>query len=145
MTNYICAQRMLALASALLLAACNALPIYQPEPREPVTTIKLIGMGSMSLCKGGHHYQLKSEVIDGFTTIRVGTKERISLTTFMQFQGYNVISSCHPSLSLIPEPGIGLVANSGLSNGSCFMEIVREDASRPSGVALEPTLKAPQC
>jgi hypothetical protein len=132
------------LAAALLLGGCASLgPMYESGPTD--TTVTLIGMGRPFMCTGGVAYQLNTVVKDKATTIRVPVGQRVQLSSYIYITGYNVTSSCSPTISFIPAPGTSYILNSGLADGQCFTELVREKADSPTGVVPEPTLAGLGC
>ena len=64
----------------------------------------------------------------------------------MYFDHGNVNYSCQPALSFVPLAGQSYLANAGVrtSNG-CFFEVVRADAGKVTGVALDDSVGAPLC
>jgi len=137
--------RLSALAGLLSMAACHSLPTYQPAPNEAVTTAKFIGMGQPYMCRGGIRYKLDVLMRDGFRTALLPTEQRISVWSAMSYVGYNIVSTCAPSIGFVPRAGTGVIVNSGLASGQCFIEVVRDDPSQATGVATEPTAGAPAC
>ena len=125
---------------AAVLAACGAVP-YQPGPNEVLAPVKLVGLGSPRMCMDGKLYSLSA---DKSETVKVPVGQRITLGSYMYFDGYNVSFSCMPQLSFMPQAGLSYVSNAGLRDQRCFVELVREDASRETGVAPEPSLGPPQ-
>ncbi|MES2323110.1 MAG: hypothetical protein V4633_12670 [Pseudomonadota bacterium] len=132
-----------ALAATLALTGCSTMPIYEAKPAD--VRIQLLGMGKPGMCVGGTHYQLPVTEEKGIRTVRVPTGNRVMLWSTMVFQGYNVMSSCQPLLAFVPAAGHSYVSNAGLTDGKCFIELVREDSLRATGVAPEPTLQRPKC
>jgi len=130
-------------AAALLLGACSTLPTYEPKAAD--ATISFVGMGRPSFCSRAGQFDLDVIEADGYRTAKVPTGSRITIWNFMSFDGYNVVSSCSPTLAFTPVSGKSYILNAGLADGKCFIELVREDKSRPTGVALEPSLAQPGC
>lgn len=130
---------------ALPLAACSVLPTYTPAGDKPSITVKVLGMGKPQVCVGNQLHSVNVTHVDGYPTFKVAAGERITLRTFMHYQGYNVSSHCHPAISVVPKAGSTLLLNSGLDGNACFIEAVREDNSVETGVSLETSLGAPQC
>jgi len=131
------------LAIALVLAGCSTMPTYEPQAAD--VSVQLVGMGQPGICVGGNNYRLDVAENEGIRTVRVPTGNRVMLWSTMAFQGYNVISRCEPALAFVPSAGNTYVANAGLADGKCFIELVREDKQRETGVAPEPTLQRPKC
>lgn len=135
--------RLLCASAAVLLAACNSLPVYQPTAGD--ATISFVGMGRPAFCSKGTSYQLDVVEADGYRTAKVPVGARVTLWSGMSFQGYQVISSCAPVLAFTPVSGGSYIVNAGLDSGKCFIELVREDKSRDTGVALEMSMTRPGC
>ena len=138
-----CPARVLSLVAALLLSACATLPVYQPAAADP--TVSFVGMGKPSFCSSAGKFQLEVTEANGYSTAKVPANERISIWSSMAFQGYNVTSSCSPAVAFTPRTGSAYIVNAGLSSGQCFIELVREDKSRPAGVTLEQSTGRPGC
>jgi len=130
-------------AALSVLGGCAGMPPYQPGADDVMVPIKLFGDGRPQMCKDGRNYSLATT--DTSDTVKVPSGQRISLGAFMQYDGYNVIYTCRPALSFVPRPGQAYVANTGLNNNRCFIELVREDLSKDTGVAFEPSLAAASC
>jgi hypothetical protein len=145
MLNFSITARLLAVCCLLASAGCNTLPAYAPAPAEKTVTAKLLGYGKPFMCKEGKRYSLDVSESDGYQTTQLPVGARLTVWRYMSYQGYNVISSCSPTISLIPKEGVGLIIHSGLAGGKCFIEAVREDVARDTGVALDPTIGAPAC
>jgi len=130
-------------AAALLLGACSILPTYEPKAAD--ATISFVGIGRPSFCSRAGRFSLDVIEADGYRTAKVPVGERISVWNYMSFDGYNVISTCMPMLAFTPAAGKSYILNAGLADGKCFIELVREDKSRDTGVALEPSMAQPGC
>ncbi|MDQ1829273.1 hypothetical protein [Massilia scottii] len=131
----------------LLLTACGTpIPVYVPEAGVTTTKVSLMGGGIPYMCLAGQFYRFDVQAgADGTSTVQVPVGTRLTMRNVMTYQGHNVVSTCRPAFSVIPKEGQTLFVNSGLSAGTCFTEAVREDNSKDTGVALEPSLGAPQC
>ncbi|WOB10506.1 hypothetical protein [Piscinibacter gummiphilus] len=125
-------------------AGCAVMP-YQPAANEPMASVKYFGWGSPRICKGGKMYSLSS--VGNSDVYQVPVGQPIAFGANLQSGGYNVTYFCNPWLGFTPEANRTYVANAGLAAaGRCFIELVREDNSRETGVAVEPTLaRAPSC
>jgi hypothetical protein len=145
MLNLSINARLIAACCLLSTAGCNTLPTYVPAPAEKTVTAKLLGYGKPFMCKQGQKYSLDVNEAGGYQTTQLPVGNRLTLWRYMSYQGYQVISSCTPMLSLVPKEGVGIVISSGLADGKCFIEAVREDLTRETGVALEPTIGGPAC
>jgi hypothetical protein len=146
MLNNTMTGRLLAAACMLAMVGCGTpLPVYTPAPAEKTVTAKLLGSGSPYMCTQGKKYSLDVKESGGFRTVQLPLDNRVTLWRYMSFQGYQVISSCTPMLSLVPKSGTDLIISAGLADGRCFIEAVREDNARATGVALDPTVGPPSC
>lgn len=135
--------RLLCAAAALLLSACHSLPVYEPTASD--ASIAFIGMGRPAFCTASGRYGLDVVAADGYRSAKVPAGQRLTLWTGMTFDGYQVISRCSPALAFTPAAGGSYIVNAGLSSGQCFIELVREDKSRDTGVALEASVGKPEC
>ena len=145
MLNFSMTARLMAACCLLAAAGCNTLPAYTPAPAEKTVTAKLLGYGKPFMCTQGKRYSLDVHESGGYQTTQLPVGSRVTLWRYMSYQGYQVTSSCTPMLSLIPKEGVGVIINSGLADGKCFIEAVREDVARDTGVALDPTIGGPAC
>ena len=136
-------QRLAGAAAALTLSACNVLPIYQPAPSD--ARITFVGLGQPGFCSAAGRFKLDVTEENGVRSALVPAGQRLTLWSYMNFQGYQAMSTCHPALSFTPASRTAYVANAGLVNGKCFIELVRDDARTATGLAIEPTAGAPTC
>ncbi len=133
-------------ACALLSLAGCGLPTYVPQSGEPLATAKLYGFGKPFMCKDGQRYQLDvKEAPNGDSSVALPVGKRITVWRYISTQGYQVITSCNPSISLIPQQGVTTAIHSGLGKNGCFIEAVREDLQSDTGVALDTSLNYPTC
>lgn len=145
MTLYHRIGRLAAAGGLLVLGGC-ALPTYVPQQGETLATAKLYGFGDPFMCRDGKSYRLEvSKGADGGDVVQLPVDKRVAIWRYMSVQGYQVITSCHPTLSLVPRQGVTLAIHSGLAKQGCFIEAVREDAGTDSGVALETSIGRPAC
>lgn len=146
MFNCFPASRLCAAAAALALGACSSIPVYTAASGDQIVRLKLSGpQASMTMCRAGVRYVVPIAHADDTASIVVPAAERITLQSNMVFVGYNVTSRCYPSLSLVPDASAQAIVNTGLYRNSCYIEVVREDMSTPTGVAIEPTVDRPRC
>lgn len=126
-----------------LLQGC--MTTYVAAPDEKMVTVRSVGAGRPQLCKDGKLYWAPeaSGVPDG---ISVPAGQRLTLGSYLSSSGYQVIHYCRPFLSFVPEPGKSYVMNAALDgDGRCAVELVREDVTRNTGVAVEPSIGRPVC
>lgn len=118
---------------------------YQPAPNEPMASVRYLGWDAPRMCKDGKMYRLSSMGSSDVYQVPVGSV--IAMGANLQSDGYNVVYHCNPWLGFTPEVNRTYVLNAGLvSAGRCFIELVREDNSRDTGVAIEPSVtRAPPC
>jgi hypothetical protein len=145
MLNFSRITRLAAAVSLLAFGGCSTLPTYEPAATEKTVNVQLLGYGAPSMCVDGRKYRLDAKESAGAITTQIPVGQRVTLSRYMTYAGYQVTSSCNPSLSLIPKEGVGVILNTGLADGRCFIEVVREDRARDTGVALEPTVGPPAC
>lgn len=134
-------QKSVFLISLLILGGC-ATP-YPFTKEEKTASIKLMNMGKAEFCKSGNFYIMPA--VEGTNSALVPTGERISIGTFMSFQGYNVIHHCYPFLSFLPKAGDKYVLHNYIRDNRCFVELVREDSTKATGVSLEPSVGPRDC
>lgn len=126
-----------------LVVGCGVMP-YQPAPNEVLVPIKYVGSGQPLMCKEGKTYSLTP--VGNTNVVQVPVGGRVGLGASLRSDGYNVIHTCHPWLGFVPEANRSYVANAGLfSTGRCFVELVREDTSKDTGVSVEPSVGPPGC
>lgn len=134
------------LISPMFLAACSSIPAYHPAPEEAQAKVTLLGWGTPYLCKGGKMFSLPIKQDGPLRTTSVPAGERIGLVNYISISGYQVVSTCISRASVIPRKGVDLIVNGVLADaGKCGMEIVREDTSKDTGVAIEPSFAGPSC
>ncbi len=130
------------LIAILILGGCATAP-YAFKPDEKTASIKLMNMGQAKFCRGGNFYGMPA--VEGTNSALVPVSERISVGTYMQFQGYNVIHHCYPFLSFLPKAGEKYVLHNYIRDNKCFLELVREDGASATGVSLEPSVGPRDC
>lgn len=129
----------------LLLCACNSLPVYTPAAGDKTVSAHFLGFGRPSICVDGKSYKLDLVKDKDHYIAQLPADKRVMIFTYQSYQGYQVISSCDASLSLIPKPGQPVIVNSGLDGGKCYVEAVLEDNRAPTGLKLDPTVGPPRC
>jgi hypothetical protein len=134
------------------LGGCTILPTYQAPATEQSVPVKLLGLGLPTMCKDGVEYLLPiSQGEPRFVMVPIG--QRIGFGVRMEFRGYNTVYNCKTELSFIPNLGevylfgSGLLdtPNSGQTREHCFIELVKEDVSKETGVVPEPSVGAALC
>ena len=126
----------------LTLGGCVVYPPYPFAKAEKTASLKLMNMGKPSMCKGGSFYSVAADA-NGYVPVPAG--ERISLGTFMYFDGYMVSYSCSPYISFIPKEGEKYVMHDYIQGSKCFVEVVREDGGKATSVSFEPSLGPRDC
>ena len=135
-------SHLLTAAAALVLTGC-AVPVYVPAANEVLAPVKMYGLGAPIICVNGKSYSPPaSKMADA---IAVPTGSRVSLVKKMVFDGGNVTSICQAQLSFMPKAGNVYVSNAGLIDRQCFIELVREDPSKETGVSIEPSVGPSLC
>ena len=110
---------------------------------EKTASVKFLGMGRPSFCRSGKFYSFTP--VENSSAVRIPVGERISVGTYMYFSGYNVSHSCYPFLSFMPKEGVTYVIDSNVRGNKCFVELVREDESKATGVGIEPSVGPRDC
>jgi hypothetical protein len=132
----------LALAVAAF-AGCSTTPTYVPAAGEVLVPLRFMGMGKPQVCRAGQALALET---DARGVARVPAGQRITVGAYIYVDNYNRNFDCSPWISFVPQPQSGYVAHAGLGESQrCFVELVREDAARETGVALEPTFRPDAC
>lgn len=135
-----------ALLAPFALAACNTIPQYTPAPNEKQTTVRLLGWGKPYMCRKGEMFSLPLVEDKGNYKTQVPTGERIGIMNYISVQGYQVVSHCTARASVVPRDGVTLIVNSILPEaGKCGLDVVREDESKETGVAPEPSFGGFTC
>lgn len=140
--------RIAKLTGVAVLGACLqscAVTTYVPAPDEHMVTVRAVGIGRPQLCKDGKMYWAPEAkgVPDG---VRVPTGQRLTVGAHLVSDGYQVIHYCRPFLSFVPGDGETYIMNSALGgDGKCFVELVREDPTKKSGLAIEPSVSRASC
>ena len=136
--------RMGLLASALVLAGCTVLPVYQPTASD--ADIRVIGYGSPRICMDKTPHNVETNSADKISSFKVPTDKRVTLTSWVYISSGNAAHSCSPSLSFIPESGKKYVMHTGLgASQQCFVEVVEEDPASATGVVPVKALGRPEC
>lgn len=131
------------IAAAAMLQGC--MTTYVPAPEEKMVTVHAVGFGSPRMCKDGKMYW-PPQAKGNSDAIQVPAGARVTVGAHMVTDGYNVIHYCSPYLSFVPTEGSTYVMNAALlGQGRCFVELVREDASSRTGLALEPSVGRAAC
>ena len=95
------------------------------------------------MCKDGSFYSLRAP--EGTDAIPIPAGARITLGTYMSYSGYNVSYTCYPFLSFRAEAGRTYLIDNYVREKKCYVELVREDLSKESGVALESSVGPRDC
>lgn len=135
------------IAVLLALTACGTpMPKYVPAANEPTAVIKLVGeQQGVNICRDGTLMHVSTIKTGETRTVIVPADKRITLWSYLMFQGYNTTVRCAAALSLVASSDAALILNTDIRANGCYVEAVREDASRPSGLAPEPSVGRPLC
>jgi hypothetical protein len=133
----------LLIGCASLLSGCVTNEPYAFAEGEKAASIKFLGMGRISFCRTNQFYSFTP--VENSDLVRVPVGERVSVGSFMHFSGYNVSYSCYPFLSFLPEEGKTYVIDNSIRGSKCFIEVVREDKSKATGVSLETSVGPRDC
>lgn len=143
----------LAVAAALSLIAGCATHVEAPayEPKEGDATLKNYGRGYPLVCSDGVRLNVKPVDPKDWSEYKIPTGKRITISSHMNFTGYNAIAYCTASLSFVPLPNTTYILYSGVSGDAnkaavgCLSEVVREDPTTSSGLAPELSAGPPTC
>ena len=141
MKNITSLSRLLSLCIATAaLCACKGLPTYQPQPNQPLATIKLsptIATDTLGMCDSAVCYVLKP--IHG--ELQVPVDHRLVLYKVLVASGYRVMYSCTPALSFVPYAGTTYYVDFALRAEHCFLNLYRENPGSRVGIAFDPTVR----
>lgn len=135
------AQKILALGMAASLTACG-LPIYKHDPTQSTTKLNTTGMSSPQVCTQGKAYKL-SITDDGMAEIPTG--DRIGIASAFYTGDGHMNYSCRPTISFTPQDNINYVGVLLFKNNACYLQILREDPSTPTGLDWEPSVRRGGC
>lgn len=137
-------SRLLALLPLLAVIGCTVFPVYQPGPNEVTTPLKVSGWGVITfrLCTELEKERRQLSVDSKTLTTRIPTGKCLMVNAYRSASGYQVVHYCNARLAFDPVPGTTYVLNSGMvDQGKCFIELVKEDLSTDTGLALEPSVR----
>jgi hypothetical protein len=134
-------RKFLLILSLVLLAGCATNPPYRFSNDEKKALLK--SKSDVSMCKDGKFYSLTTP--KGADAIPIPAGGRITLGTPMHYSGYNVSYNCYPFLSFQAQEGGTYLIDSYVREKKCYIELVREDLSKESGVAFEPSIGSRDC
>jgi hypothetical protein len=127
---------------ALLLVAGCATDSYKISKNESSAKIKT--SKHITMCKKNNYYSL-SPTSDN-QAYEIPANERISIgsiTNYTDYSGLNL--SCFPLLSFIPKEGEMYIMDTYISGNKCYIELVREDKTKETGVVVEASIGADNC
>ncbi len=137
-----------AMALAVLwLAGCAAPREYRPAAGTPTARLNLQGLGDKRICADGlWHAPVKEG--DGYAAIPAG--RRVIVRASHSETHYNAVFNtrvrCEASASIVPAPGQKYLVDYEFHTDRCYLMIFKEDASKRTGLVMEPTLAAaPAC
>lgn len=137
------AQTLFCALALLAISGCTTLSPYVPANDEKTASLRLLSTRSVAMCRAGTLYSVSAP--DGGNVVRIPVGERISVGTYMSYEGYNVSYSCYPFLSFLPKEGETYVVHNFIRGNQCFIELVREDKTKPTGVVFEPSVGRRDC
>ena len=142
-------SRFLILALPLFLCGFQRAPAFQAEGNGPMVTLRLSGLNLSEklplICIGGKRFRLTAQGEAPNQTVQVPAGSRISVGVRAVTNGTFNFSICESAISFVPAAGTTYVAADIFGLGVCAMEIVREDASRESGLSPEPSIGPSTC
>lgn len=137
------AFRHLALSAALLALSGCALAPYKPAPGEPTALINVKNVPSPSICDAqGRQFSLQP---GKDSLARIPADEPLMLGSVLQYQGYNVVWTCAPTVGFTPaadQTYYGVVES---ANQACRYEVYRTDTANRTGLGLESTVTRGTC
>ena len=131
--------RLLALA-LLAGAACAApKPPYTFAEGEAKARVFLATGTTVSMMKDKNVYAVEVEKDSRYALVPASAP--IALGRFLWFHGYNVSYHCYPMVLFRPAPDASYVVDVGVLGDRCVFELVREDPTTRTGLALEPSAR----
>lgn len=136
---------LLSLAPALVSVA---LPASAASPGE--ATVVFFGPGIPSYCKSRPGPALEVAERGGYRAATVPAGARITILNRMRINDATIpellsYMNCVPGIAFTPEAGATYYVQSRNSHKQCVIELVRDDKSRATGVALEPSVALREC
>jgi len=126
------------------ITGCASSPRYKFTKNEPRVEVTNSGYGGVSMCKDYKYYTpVSKEKNSGVIMVPAG--DRITLMKNVFFSGYNVSFSCYPRLSFIPKEGEKYIVNADISPEGCYVELVKLDGSKETGISVEPSVAGASC
>ena len=120
----------------------GCLPLYQGEAGKPTARLNTADLKGPQICTGGQVYRLSS-TFDDLALIPAGEQIGIA-SAFHTGDGY-MNYSCRPSISFTPESNTSYVGVLLFKDKACYLQILREDPSTPTGLAAEPSVRRGSC
>jgi hypothetical protein len=136
-------RKVLMVLSVSLLAGCAAHDPYMFSKDEKQASLKLLSAGGVSMCKTGKLYKLAMP--DGAQAAPIPVGGRVDFVSSMFFGDGHYSYTCFPAISFVPKESETYVLHGLVRNGRCFLEIVREDQSKETGLAFEPSIGPRTC
>lgn len=137
-----CVHISMALA-AVWLTGCVSLPEYRPTPSAQLARLNLKGKGEKLICLDGQRHRLVNDG-SGYADIPAG--RRVSLEVYYSFQQVYSVTTCQARSSIVPVPGQKYYVDFEIDAERCYALVFKEDASKRTGLVMEPTLTgAPVC
>lgn len=134
------AEKILVLGMTASLTACG-LPIYKNDPTQSNTKLNTAGMHSPQICTKGNAYKLSTT--DDMAEIPTG--DRIGIASAFHTGDGHMNYSCRPTISFTPQDGINYVGVLLFKNNACYLQILREDPSTPTGLDWESSVRRGGC
>lgn len=136
-------RKIVVLTSVLSATACSH-PIYSFTKDEPKASVKLYNFDVADICLDNKKYT--APYADGKNEVLVPAGKRISIGYRMHVKDFSSWNfSCAPQVSFLPKAGKTYVAHFEIYDSNCYMELLKEDNSQPTGVALEMSLEKSRC
>ena len=134
-------RKFLLVLGLVLVTGCASNPPYPFTKEEKKAYLK--GVNNVAMCKDGSFYTVTTP--EGAKAAPIPAGGRVSLGTYMSYSGYNVTYSCYPFLSFNPHESETYLINTFVRENKCYIELVREDQTKETGVAFEPSLGPRDC
>lgn len=128
------------LSLGFILTGCG-LPVHKNEPSARITKLQTSGMQSPQICLNGKAFQLSTTA----DVAEIPAGNPIGIASAFSTGDGQVSYSCRPTIVFTPQENIGYVGVLLFRDNRCYLQILREDPSTPTGLAWEPSVRRGGC
>ncbi|MRX27366.1 hypothetical protein [Kangiella sp. HZ709] len=127
--------------ASLLFTGC--MEKYKFQDGEKIAYVENMGLGSVSICKDSTFYDVPLDKKSGL--LKVPANERITIMKWVYMDHGYMSYSCGPKASFIPLENQKYIVNLELLQGGCFIEVVKKNDNKVTGVDFEDSLGGVSC